>query len=108
MLVHSPREIISTAGKAQQDARQKRKRSWKLLIHISNKSASIKPKDVPTKSLKILFEINLTLFKILQIKNIPSHLFESVHSRHEWAQQKSTGCKVVVIQQNGLWTSVLS
>ena len=42
-----------------------------------------------------LFEFNFVLFKILQIKNIPSCHFESVHLRHEWAQPKSTGCKVV-------------
>ena len=33
--------------------------------------------------------------KTLLIKNIPSRQFKSVHLHHEWAQPKSTGCKVV-------------
>ena len=37
----------------------------------------------------------LISFKTLLIKSIPSHHFKSVHLRHEWAQPKSTGCKVV-------------
>ena len=42
-----------------------------------------------------LFEFNFVLFKILQIKNVHSRHFESVHLRHERAWPKSGGCKVV-------------
>ena len=34
---------------------------------------------------------------MLKMKNIPSRHFESVHLRHEWAQPKSTGPKVVSV-----------
>ena len=80
-----PREIISMADKTGHDARWKRKQSWKLFIHISKKSASIKTKDVPIESSKLLFEFNFVLFKILLIKNIPSRYFESVHLRDQQA-----------------------
>ena len=35
IIIHFPREIISTVGKIGQDAQQNRKWSWKLCIHIS-------------------------------------------------------------------------
>ena len=61
MYVHSPHEIISTAGKTRHNLRQKRNRSLNLFIHISNKSASIKTKDIPIESSK-LFCLNLIQF----------------------------------------------
>ena len=72
-ILHSPREIISTAGKTGHDARWKRKQSLKLFIHISNKSASIKTKDVPIKSSKLLC-LNLILFcsKSCKLKTFPA------------------------------------
>ena len=59
-VVHSPHEIISTAGKTGHNSRQKRNQSWNLLIHISNKSASIKTKSVLMKSSTLLC-LNLIL-----------------------------------------------
>ena len=51
--VHSPREIISTMCKTGQDALRKRKPCRKLFIHISNKSASNKLKNVSMESSKL-------------------------------------------------------
>ena len=67
--LHSPREIISTAGKTEHDARWKRKQSWKLFIHISNKSASIKTKEVPIKSSS--FDLPLFYSKSCKLKTSP-------------------------------------
>ena len=47
-------EIISRAGKTGQNSRRKWNQSWNLFIHISNKSASIKTKDIPIESSKLL------------------------------------------------------
>ena len=93
--LHSPHEIISMVGKTRQDAQQKLKWSWKLFVHISNKSASIKPKDVPIKPSKLLCS-NLILFysKSCKLKIFPAVIL-TVHLCHEWALPKSTGCKVV-------------
>ena len=52
--IHSPHEIISKAGKTGQNSRRKRNQSRDLFIHISNKSASIKTKDIPIESSKLL------------------------------------------------------
>ena len=52
--VHSPREIISTMTKTGQDALRKRKPCRNLFIHISNKSASYKLKNVSMESSKLL------------------------------------------------------
>ena len=53
-ILHSPHEIISTAGETGQNSQRKRNQSWNLFIHISNKSASIKTKDIPIESSKLL------------------------------------------------------
>ena len=91
--IHSPRKIISTAGKTGHDTRWKWKQSRKLFIHISNKSAPIKTKDVPIKSSK-LFRFNLILFysKYCKLKTFPaiiSRVFIFIMNG------PSTGCKVV-------------
>ena len=52
--IHSPHEIISTMGKTGQDARRKGKPCRKVSIHISNKSASDKLKNVSMESSKLL------------------------------------------------------
>ena len=52
--LHSPREIISTMCKTGQDALRKRKPCRNLFIHISNKSASNKLKNVSMESSKLL------------------------------------------------------
>ena len=47
--------------------------SWKLFIHISNKSASIKTKDVPIKSSKLLcFDFILFYSKSYKLKTFPA------------------------------------
>ena len=71
--IHSPHEIISTAGKTGHNSRRKRNQSWNLLIHISNKSASIKTKDIPIESSKLLC-LNLILFysKSCNLKTFPA------------------------------------
>ena len=53
-LLHSPRQIISTMCKTGQDALRKRKPCRKLFIHISNKSASNKLKNVSIEPSKLL------------------------------------------------------
>ena len=52
--LHSPREIISMICKTGQDALRKLKPCRKLFIHISNKSASNKLKNVSMESSKLL------------------------------------------------------
>ena len=52
--IHSPHEIISTIGKTGQDAQRKQKPCRKVFIHISNKSASNKLKNVSIESSKLL------------------------------------------------------
>ena len=52
--VHSPHEIIITMGKTGQDARWKRKPCREVFIHINNKSAWNKLKNVSIESSKIL------------------------------------------------------
>ena len=87
---HSPREIISTMCKTEQDTLRKRKRKpcRELFIHISNKSASNKVKNVSMESSKLnsLFEWNFVLFKILQVKNIPALHCKRAYFRRGWAQ----------------------
>ena len=70
--VHSPREIISTMCKTGQDALRKRKPFRKLFIHISNKSASNKLKNVSMESSKLLC-LNGTSFcsKSCKLKTFP-------------------------------------
>ena len=52
--LHSPCEIISTMCKTEQDALWKWKPCRELFIHISNKSASNKLKNVSMESSKLL------------------------------------------------------
>ena len=83
--IHSPHEIISTAGKTGHNSWWKRNQSWNVFIHISNKSASVKTRCTNRIFKTSLFQFNFVLSKILLIKNIPSCHFESVHLRHQWA-----------------------
>ena len=53
-MLHSPRKIISTMCKTGQDALRKRKPCRELFIHISNKSASNRLKNVSMESSKSL------------------------------------------------------
>ena len=72
------------------------KNSWWQNGSFPSRFVISKDKRCTNKILNaFLFEFNFVLFKILQIKNIPSHHFESVHLCHEWAWPKSTGYKVV-------------
>ena len=88
--------LISTAGKIEHDARWKQKQSWKLFIHISNKSASIKTKDVQIKSSK-LHCFNLILFysKSCKLRTFPAVISRVFIFVMNGPSQKSTGCKVV-------------
>ena len=69
---HSPQEIISTMGKTGQDAWRKWKPCRKVFIHISNKSASNKLKNVSLKYSKLLC-LNRILFcsKCCKLKTSP-------------------------------------
>ena len=84
--LHSPREIISTAGKT--GARSKMEAETELkIIHPYQRQISINQDKRCTNMIfkASLFQFDFVLFKILQIKNISSRHFESVHLRHEWA-----------------------
>ena len=72
VIIHSPREIISTMCKTGQDALRKRKACGELFIHISNKSASNKLKNVSMESSKLLC-LDGTSFcsKSCKLKTIP-------------------------------------
>ena len=71
--IHSPHEIINTAGKTSHNSRRKRNQSWNLFIHISNKSASIKTKDIPIESSKLLcFSFILFYSKSCLLKTFPA------------------------------------
>ena len=70
--VHSPREIISTMGKTGQDARRKWKPCRKVFIHITDRPASDKLKNVSIESSKLLC-LNRILFcsKSCKLKTFP-------------------------------------
>ena len=78
---HSPREIISTMCKTEQDTLRKRKPYRKLFIHIGNKS-----KMYQWNLQSFFFEWNFVLFKILQVKNIPALHYKRAYFRRGWAQ----------------------
>ena len=70
--LHSPREIISTMCKTGQDALRKRKPCRNLFIHISNKSASNKLKNVSMESSKLLCSNGISLSsKSCKLKTFP-------------------------------------
>ena len=78
---HSPREIISTMCKTEQDTLRKRKpcENYSSILATNQKCIN----GVFKAS---LFEWKLIFFKILQVKNIPTLHYKRAYFRRGWAQ----------------------
>ena len=67
---------VSENSGGRQDGRQKQKPSGKLFIHIKQQISVRQATKISNEMFHAgLFEFNLILFRVLQIKSIPRHLY---------------------------------